>query len=187
MLAGAVWAGPQAFHYIENKLSNPQQAAIADSAGPAPYVTEIAPPTEPVSAAPEPLPSVIPVLAAPPSAAPKPKIPAKANAASIKPPSAAPPPVVAPPPPPPKPMAAMEDVEACLRQVAKACDVSTSEFRADGQFSAGERRLLGAAIFPDGAEPTAANLAACKASSSRRAINTPEGKALCAAMRQPAP
>jgi hypothetical protein len=183
VLAGAVWAGPKAFHYIANKLSNPQQAESSDPAATAPYVMEITPTHEFVSAEP---PSAAPVLTPVSKAAPaKPSVQPKPAPVSVKAPSAA------PPPPsiavPPKAMASMEDMEACLRQVARACDVSTSEFRTDGQFSAGERRLMGSALFPDGAQPTETNLAACKTGSTRRAINSEQGKALCAALRQPPP
>jgi hypothetical protein len=183
VLAGALWAGPQAFHYIENKLSNPQQA-VADPAETAPYVTEITPPAEPVSVAPAS--AAPPIVASVAPAPPKPSVKPKPVAASVKPPSAAPP---TPPPAavvlPPKAMAHMDDVEVCLRQIARTCDVNNiAEFRPDGQFSASERRLLGMSLFPDGAQPTQDNLAACKAGSTRRALTTDQGKAICTALRQ---
>ncbi|MES1203401.1 MAG: hypothetical protein ABUS57_18345, partial [Pseudomonadota bacterium] len=123
-----------------------------------------------------------PVPAAPPVVA----APVRAKPSVTAPPSAKPPSVVAQPSAtaPPLVMVAIKDVESCLRQIARACDAPDADFRADGQFSAGERRLMGTSLFPDGAQPTEGNLAACKAGSTRRARNIADGKAVCAALRQ---
>lgn len=185
VLGAAFWAGPEAFRYIETKLANPQQAAV-DPATTAPLVTEPTPAT--VSAIP-----VVEAQASPAAAAPPPVVAAPARpkpSVTAAPPSAKPPSVVAQPSvtapvtAPPLVMVAIKDVESCLRQIARACDAPDADFRADGQFSAGERRLMGTSLFPDGAQPTEGNLAACKAGSTRRARNSADGKAVCAALRQ---
>lgn len=182
VLGAALWAGPEAFRYIESKLANPQQATV-DPAATAPLVTE---PT-PVSAL-----TVVEAQENPVATTPPPVVvaPVKAKPSVTAPPSAKPPSVVAQPlvtapvTAPPQVMVAIKDVESCLRHIARACDAPDADFRADGQFSAGERRLMATPLFPDGAQPTEGNLAACKAGSTRRARNSPDGKAVCAAIRQ---
>ncbi|HWA23481.1 MAG TPA: TIR domain-containing protein [Caulobacterales bacterium] len=182
VLGAALWAGPEAFRYIETKLANPQQAAV-DPVVTAPLVTEPAP----VSAIPVVEAQPGPVAAAPPRVV---AAPVRPKPSVTAPPSAKPPSVVAQPSvtapvtaAAPLVMAAIKDVESCLRQIARACDAPDADFRTDGQFSAGERRLMATSLFPDGAQPTEGNLAACKAASTRRARNSPDGKAVCAAIR----
>lgn len=180
--AGAVWAAPGAFRYIRAKLEpTPQIAAIV--AGP----VDEAPPkltvTPAVEDAADPPAIVQPAVATTPPPARKPE-----RAPSVRPEASAPPlPSVAPAPVMAAAIAvSLRDLEACLRQVARACGGATEEFRADGRLSGAESRLLAAPLFPDGVQATEANLAACKANATRRAMNTEQGKAACAAA-QPLP
>jgi hypothetical protein len=69
--------------------------------------------------------------------------------------------------PKPDPATTLASLEKCLASLAKQCgrlDPTISQsFKTDGILSAGERRLLGAPIFPDKALVTVRNVDACLA------------------------